>query len=155
VKPENKKEVLAEFKQLLKQHLPEYTFVKAGLPLRSAFKKEVNHDLQLYLLIHWHSYDEKFNLEVGWTYKATLDDIGSQFNPASAMKADAVIIGLSAITGQKETWWDVRTSLPDSIQDPTNLKREYGKPVELAFNLLLRLGIPYLEQVTTTKLANG
>jgi hypothetical protein len=145
--PQTKKTILALFREKLERGIPGYAPIKAGLRRRSVFMRGVNKDLQLYVLVHWHPYEEKYSLEVGWNYKTTLDEIGSFFDRSTAMQDNAVIIPLGILMGDKmETWFNAqRTS--EQIQ-----KGELASLVDLSFQQLLEYGMPYLESVKRSRL---
>lgn len=151
MKTESKKDVLNEFKRQFKEVLPNYSTIKAGLPRRTTFCCEHSKDLQLYVLLHWHSYEDKYNLEVGWTYKSTLNDIESHFDPSRAIQFNSVIISLSALSGQNETWYDLRGITRGGVQGNAGSKG-LSSIVGSSIQELMSIGIPYLERVSSSKI---
>lgn len=150
MKPESKKAVLGEFKQQLKQVLPNYLQIKAGMPQRTMFCFAYSTDLKLYVLLQWHSYEDKFTLEVGWNYKSTLDDIGSQFDGSKAIQSDAVIIPLTALAGQNETWYDLR-HIGREVTPGDQKTHSLQSIIATAIQELMSIGMPYLQQVQELK----
>lgn len=146
LKGAKKKEIVDLFKKLIKEKGLGYRTIPARMPHRTTFARRVDDDLTLYLLIQWHSYRDKIALEVGWTFKKTLDDIRSDIDPERVIQSDAVVIGLAFIAKRAEQgWWDVR-NYPAIPQDVPAIIAE-------AFSEFFEIGVPYLERVVQTKLA--
>ena len=152
---EAKKAVVAMYKRLLKEHLPGYSYVRAGVPHRSTFEFVKNDNLRLQIYIHWQSYSDEYTLEVGWTYKSTQDDVISYLDPIAATCEDAVAISLSVIAGQEgNTWWDVQKCYSSSPSELNDANIKFMKLLRSSFQVLQQIGIPYLDRVVTVKLAD-
>ncbi|HZZ82283.1 MAG TPA: hypothetical protein VFE62_27545 [Gemmataceae bacterium] len=144
--PVYKKTALAIFKRQLKQALPHFKQIRAGLPQSTVFCREHSKDLQVYVLVCWGSYEEKFNVRVGWTYRSTLDEMSSHFDPSTVLDFNAVIISLDALRGQPEVWHNLRDTR-HVILDAEGM----ASVIASAIQELMSIGVPMLERVVSSK----
>jgi hypothetical protein len=149
MKPESKKAVLAEFKRQLKQVLPNYVQIKAGMPRSTVLFDKQSEDLQLYIFLNWHSYEDKFNLRVAWTYQSALDDVGSCFDPMKALSLNSVVISLDTLSDRNETWYGLR-DLSAAVRANAETA-SLMSIVATSIQELISIGVPYLERVKALK----
>lgn len=126
-----------------------YSFVKAGLPSRSAFVKDMGEQLSTFVLIHWHRYMDKFAVEIAWICKTDLDSIFSMYDPEAALGLDAAIVPVHSIVGQSETWWVI----PAVKQSPGPIEgqKDITPLIRQAFDFLNTHGLPYLDRIVSLK----
>jgi hypothetical protein len=144
--PVYKKTALGIFKRQLKQVLPTYKQIKAGLPGCTVFSSEHSKDLQLYVLVYWASYEETFHVRIGWNYKSTLDDLSSYYDPSNVIDFDAVIISLNSLSGQAEVWHSLRDAR-HVILDAEGIESVIASSIQE----LMSIGVPCLERVVSSK----
>jgi len=149
-----KKDVLAIFAMLLKQHFPTFSKLKAGFPKSTFFANKINDQLTLYVVLTW-AYPNKFTVDVGWTFNDSLDNIGHCFDVEAALKKNAVLLRIAHFMGKTDYWWNCWSN-HNNDEDADAETRCRNSPnfanVSEAFELLRTGGMPYLDRVVKSKL---
>jgi hypothetical protein len=151
--PDSRKLLRQCFSAELKRAAPDFKEEKLKskylVPGDRVFVRKASSAVWLFvILIPHHAGGRKFSIEVGWSRLARFPESSVRPSPkapeeAVSHLADEYVCRVGKLSGEGDKWW----MLPGPFDDRDLLKTKIEEVVREAVNDIVRLGLPYLDQL--------